>query len=317
MSLRRWTWLIVLAGIGVPWTAAAQTGAPETPRTAWGDPDLQGFWNNNSAVPLERPANLGERVTLTAEEVEQRAQQRRNLLFGRREGDTGSYNEFWFEHGQDNNRSSLIVDPPDGRLPLTPEARNDLMASMGRLFRAMGGPDSYMDLSLWDRCITRSMPGAMIPSSYNANIQILQAPGHVALLVEMIHDVRIIPLDGRRRPQEGVRQWLGNSRGHWDGDTLVVETTHFTEKGKQRGIGRTVFGVGGNLRLTERFTRVSDDTIDYSFTVEDDSMFTQPWTAAIPMNRVEGPLFEYACHEGNYAIANMLRGARVAESEAK
>ena len=316
MNLRPLICLIVLAGAGLPCAAAGQGAASDPPRTPWGDPDLQGFWNNNSAVPLERPEDLGERDTLTAEEVEQRFEQRRNMLFGRREGDPGSYNEFWFEHGQDNNRASLIVDPPDGRLPLTPEARNDLMASMGRLFRAMAGPASHTDLSLWDRCITRSMPGAMIPSSYNANIQILQAPGHVALLVEMIHDVRVIPLDGRPRPPEGVRQWLGNSRGHWDGDTLVVETTHFTEKGKQRGIGRTVFGVGANLRLTERFTRVSEDAIDYSFTVEDDSMFLQPWTAAIPMNRVEGPLFEYACHEGNYAMANMLRGARLNEQSA-
>ena len=316
MSSRPLIWLMVLAGIGLPCAAAGQGAASDPPRTPWGDPDLQGFWNNNSSAPLERPEDLGERDTLTAEEVEQRAERRRNLLFGRREGDTGSYNEFWFEHGQDNNRASLIVDPPDGRLPLTPEARNDLMASMGRLFRAQGGPASHTDLSLWDRCITRSMPGAMIPSSYNANTQILQAPGHVALLVEMIHDVRIIPLDGRPRPPEGVRQWLGNSRGHWDGDTLVVETTHFTEKGKQRGIGRTVFGVGANLRLTERFTRVSEDAIDYSFTVEDDSMFSQPWTAAVPMNRVAGPLFEYACHEGNYAMANMLRGARLSERSA-
>ena len=316
MSSRPLIWLMVLAGIGLPCAAAGQGYASDPPRTPWGDPDLQGFWNNNSAVPLERPEDLGERDTLTAEEVEQRAERRHNLLFGRREGDTGSYNEFWFEHGQDNNRASLIVDPPDGRLPLAPEARKDLLASMRRLFRALGGPASHMDLSLWDRCITRSMPGAMIPSSYNANIQILQAPGHVALLVEMIHDVRIIPLDGRPRPPEGLRQWLGASRGHWDGNTLVVETTHFTEKGKQRGIGRTVFGIGANLHLTERFTRVSEDTIDYSFTVEDDSMFLQPWTAAIPMNRVAGPLFEYACHEGNYAMANMLRGARLNEQSA-
>ena len=317
MTVRHMIGLLALAGTIAPMAVAAQPAATEPPRTPWGDPDLQGFWNNNSAVPLERPANLGERETLTAEEVEQRTEQRRNLLFGRREGDTGSYNEFWFEHGQDNNRSSLIVDPPDGGLPLTPDARQGYRADLGRLFQAWRGPASHMDLSLWDRCLTRSMPGAMIPSSYNANYHILQAPDHVVLLVEMIHDARIIPLDGRARPPQAVRQWLGSSRGHWDGDTLVVETTHFTAKGKQRGIGRTVFGVGANLRLTERFTRVSDDTIDYRFTAEDDSMFTRPWTAAIPMNRVEGPLFEYACHEGNYAIANMLRGARVAESDSR
>ena len=310
MAVRRLMWLIVLAGIGLPCVAAGQTAPAETPRTPWGDPDLQGFWNNNSAAPLERPENLGERATLTAEEVEQRFERRRNLLFGRREGDTGSYNEFWFEHGQDNNRASLIVDPPNGRMPLTPDAQQHYRAGLGRLFQAMRGPASHLDLSLWDRCITRSMPGAMIPSSYNANYQILQAPGYVALLVEMIHDVRIIPLDGRDRPPQAVRQWLGNSRGRWDGDTLVVETTHFTAKGRQRGIGRTVFGVGANLRLTERFTHTGEDAIDYSFTVEDDSMFTRPWTAAIPMNRVAGPLFEYACHEGNYAMPNMLRGAR-------
>ena len=317
MKKRILTWLIVLAGIGVPCAAAAQTAAVEPPRTAWGDPDLQGFWNNNSAVPLERPANLGERDTLTAGEVEQRAERRRNLLVGRRQGDTGSYNDFWFEHGQDNNRSSLIVDPPDGRLPLTPEEGKGWANSMGLFFRVLRGPGSHLEFSLWDRCITRSMPGAMIPSSYNANYRILQTPDHVVLLVEMIHDARIIPLDGRSRPPQSVRQWLGSSRGRWDGNTLVVETTHFTAKGRQRGIGRTVLGTGENLRFTERFTRVSHDTIDYRFTVEDDSLFTQPWTASIPMNRVEGPLFEYACHEGNYALSNMLSGARAAESDAK
>ena len=317
MTVRHMIGLLALAGTIAPIAVAAQPAATEPPRTPWGDPDLQGFWNNNSAVPLERPANLGERDTLTAEEVEQRAEQRRNLLVGRREGDTGSYNDFWFEHGQDNDRSSLIVDPPDGRLPLTPEAGKDWANSMGLFFRVLRGPGSHLDFSLWDRCITRSMPGTMIPSSYNANYRILQTPDHVVLLVEMIHDARIIPLDGRSRPPQGVRQWLGSPRGRWDGNTLVVETTHFTAKGKQRGIGRTVLGTGENLRLTERFTRVSDDTIDYRFTVEDASLFTQPWTAAIRMNQVEGPLFEYACHEGNYALPNMLRGARTAESDAK
>ena len=307
---------VVLAVVIAPGVASGQAPAGDPPRTPWGDPDLQGIWNNISGAPLERPANLGERDTLTDEEVQERAQRNRTFFFAERPGDPGFYNEFWFEGGRDANNASLVIDPPDGRLPpLTPEASEAQTANMRRQFQAMQAPATYLDVNLWERCITRSMPGAMLPGQYNANYQILQTPEYVVLLVEMIHDTRIIPLTGAPPPSPNVHQWLGSSRGHWDGDTLVVESTNFSAKGNERGITGT-FGTGEHLRLTERFTRVSEDTLDYRFTVDDASMFTASWTAAVPMLKIEGPLFEYACHEGNYALPNMLRGARAAEQGA-
>jgi hypothetical protein len=238
-------------------------------------------------------------------------------LFGTRQGDTGFYNEFWFEYGQDTNRTSLIIDPPDGKLPkLTPEAAREEAATQAVRARAAVAPVSHLDLSVYDRCITRGLPGAMMPGFYNHNYRIAQTPDHVVLLVEMIHDARIIPLDGRDHLPPAVRQWLGDSRGHWEGDTLVVETTNFNDKVTERvPFIPTVFGTGENLRLVERFTRVNEDTIDYRFTVEDPTVFTAPWTAAIPFHRFDGRLFEYACHEGNYALPNMLAGARAAKAD--
>tara|TARA_B100001123_G_scaffold292868_1_gene326420 strand:- start:13315 stop:14274 length:960 start_codon:yes stop_codon:yes gene_type:complete len=292
----------------------AQDADTYTPtKTAWGDPDIQGVWNNNTTVPLQRPDGAGE--TITDEGVAARRAANEELFFGEREGDTGFYNDFWFEYGQDTNRSSLIIEPSDGKLPaLTADAEKERVALQTHRYQNSDAPGTYTDLSVYDRCITRGLPGSMMPGFYNHNYHIMQTPNYVAIVVEMIHDARIIPLDGREHAPSAVRQWLGDSRGHWEGNTLVVETTNFNEKVTERGLFvPTVFGSGKNLRLIEHFTRVDDETIDYRFKVEDSTTFTSPWTALIPMNKFEGTLFEYACHEGNYAMANILRGARAAE----
>ena len=246
---------------------AAASGDEVPARTPWGQPNLQGLWNNNTVVPLERPDDLAEREELSDEEVAARFQANSDFLFTPREGDPGFYNEFWFEYGQDTNRTSLIIEPRDGKLPpLTPEAeaRAAEAASFATLPAVTGDAASWEELSLFDRCITRGMPGAMSPGFYNHNYRILQTPDYVVMLVEMIHDVRIIPLEGRPHPSPAVRQWLGDSVGRWEGDTLVVETTNFTDRVNTLGI--TVFGGSERTHLVERFTRVGPDTIDYRFT---------------------------------------------------
>ena len=256
------------------------------PTTAWGHPDLQGVWNNSTNVPLERPDEFEGRTTLTDEEVAERGRILSETVYGTRErrvdiGGTGWYAEYWNEPGLDVNRSSLLIEPADGKLPaLTAEGERD---------RAEGGPytqrapTDISDLSVYERCITRGLPGGMMPGFYNHNYQIVQTPEYVAILVEMIHDARIIPLDGRPHLPPEIRQWLGDSRGHWEGNTLVVETTHFPHTVSLRGLVRPHdFHLRGtNLRLVERFTRLSEDSIDYRFTVEDPRTFTDSWTAAI------------------------------------
>ena len=289
-------------------TAADRWTAPRTP---WGDPDLQGMWSNTTTTRLERPAELAGKEILTDQEraaLDDQAAQRRD----RRPppGSTGAYNSFWTEPGQASKQSSLVVDQADGRVPYTPEARKSAEAFAATI-NGDGTADSWEDRNLYERCITRGLPGAMMPGFYNYNYQILQTPGYVVLHVEMIHDARIIPLDGRPHLGPHIRQWLGDSRGRWEGNTLVVETTNFTGRVNDRGL--TVFGIGENGRLVERFTRADADTIDYQFTVSDAAAFTKPWTASIPMSQIEGPLFEYACHEGNYGLEDILKGARVQE----
>lgn len=297
----------------LPEFAMAQVADTELPRTPWGDPDIQGVWNNNTVVPLERPPDLAGRETLTDEEVAERLKGWSDQLFTPTDGSTGFYNEFWFEYGLDTNRTSLLVDPAGGRLPaLTPRAKDKeaaLQAHRGEFYEA---PNSWLDINIYDRCITRSLPGSMMPGYYNNNYHILQTRDYVAFVVEMIHDARIIPLDGRRHVSLSIRQWLGDSRAYWDGDTLVIETTNFNDKGDERG--PTVFGASEHLRLVERFTRIDADTMDYRFTVEDPTTFTVSWTAATPMNKIDGPIFEYACHEGNYSLPNMLSGTRATEA---
>jgi hypothetical protein len=306
--------------------ATSAASAKDSPwRTPWGDPDLQGTWTNTTTTPLERPNDLAGKTALTAQE---RATRDASLAGAQdrplRQGDTGAYNSFWGEAGKSSALTSLIMDPADGKLPaLTAEAqkRADAIESVRRL-----PPGSWMDVNAYDRCISRGLPGAMMPGFYNHNYQILQAPGYVAILVEMIHDARIIPVDGRPRLGTGLKQWMGDSRGHWEGDTLVVETTNFNDKidevtgnamrlpsGEPAG-GRYhgVFGTADTV-LVERFRRIDANTIDYQFTVTAPRTFAKPWTASAAMTTLDGRLYEYACHEGNRAIPNMLSGARALE----
>ena len=307
------SFVVVAAVIGGLLASAAGVAAQTMPehRTPWGDPDLQGTWNNITGTPLERPAELSGKEFFTQEEAVQFAQQTlRRVDRDRRDGeierDVGrAYNEFWSDRAtkyltQLNTRTSLIVDPPDGQLPaLTPVGQARVAARR----TARERNDSWVDRNLWERCLTRGVP--RLPGSYNNNFMIVQAPGYVVVLVEMIHETRIIPLDGRPPISSDIRQWMGDSRGRWDGDTLVVETTHFTDQQEFRG-------TTAELRLVERFTRIDADTIDYQFTI-DDAAYAHPWTATLPMKRVDEDVFEYACHEGNVGMEGILAGARANE----
>jgi len=218
----------------------------------------------------------------------------------------------WLDYGKKmvgSNRSSLIVDPPDGRIPpLTPAAQAKAAARRAEA-RNRGAADDPELRTTWERCITRGLPEGVLPAGYNNNIQIFQSPGYVVIVMEMIHDARIIPLDGRPHLPNGSGQWMGDSRGHWEGDTLVIETTNLNGKNPFRGASE-------NLRVTERLSRVDADTLSYRFTVTDPSTWTTPWTAEAPMTKSVGPIFEHACHEGNYGVTNTLAGARLEDKKA-
>ena len=289
------------------------------PRTTDGQPDLQGIWTNATLTPLERPRHLQDRQFLTEAEAasleEQAAQRRATADENLAPGDIGSYNQFWFDSGTTilpTRQTSLVVDPPDGRVPVRPEAeaRRDEY-----LKRSTEAPEF---MSLWDRCISRGVPGWIIPAGYNNAYQIVQTAGHVVIYAEMIHDARIIPLKAAPPLPSGVRLLDGDSRGRWEGDTLVVETTNFSDRnwiatsaasGRIKGIPQTTA-----LRIVERFTRVAPDRIDYEARVEDPGVFTRPWTLAFPlMKDDEYQIYEYACHEGNRAVEGILRGARYRE----
>ena len=288
------------------------------PRTADGQPDLQGYWTNVTLTPLQRPANLANKEFFTPQEAADYEKQIVNQNNAdRRDGTVAqdvsrAYNDFWWDRGTKvvkTLRTSLIIDPPDGRIPaLVPGANQRLAARRQAVAgRATDGPE-YRPLA--ERCILWATAGPpMMPSFYNNNYQIVQNAGFVVILVEMIHDVRIIPIDNRPHLPDTVRQWLGNSVGHWENNTLVVETTNFTDKTSFQNSSQ-------DMKLTERFTRTDPDTLMYEFTVDDPSTYSRPWTAQIPMSKTEGPIWEYACHEGNYAMANVLRGARAEEKAA-
>ena len=316
--------LVVLAPVG----AAGQTSASDdwtAPLMPWGDPDLQGIWDFRTITPMERPAELAGKAVLTAEEAadfEARENRRLNrdlvdpkvggaIYPPESEGGVVPYNEFWYDRGNalvEDRRTSLIVDPADGRIPpLTPAAAERTAARSAYLRDHPA--DSWEDRSLGDRCILGFNAGPpMVPSAYNNNVQLLQTPDHVVLLNEMVHNARIVPLDGR--PHGDVPQWVGDSRARWEDTTLVVETRGFGEQVGFRG------GATANLRVVERFTLVGPDTLRYEFTLEDPETWTRPWTAVVPMKRTPGPLFEYACHEGNYSMAGILGGARADERAA-
>ena len=313
---------VMLALVAWPAAAGAQPHV-----TAWGDPDLQGAWTNATTTPLQRPVELALRDSFTEEEraeldaqralTEQRACATELVVLQTAPPptSTGSYNSFWLEQGTRTLQTSLIIDPPHGRLPaLTAWAQrqaDDLAAVRG----SPSYPATWDEPSVFERCITRGLPASMMPGFYNHNYRILQTPDHVVIYKEMIHDARVIPLDGRPHVDPALRQWMGDSRGRWDGDTLVVETTNFTGKVYERRVSNTVFGASREMHLVERFRRVDAGTLDYRFTVTDPRTFAAPWTAAIPMTTLDGPIIEYACHEGNYSMENMLGGARRKERQ--
>jgi hypothetical protein len=306
------------------------------PRTPWGDPDLQGIWPGVQlvGVPMQRPANFGTRNLLTDEEFAQRqarsAQQAEQDLAefdidsgeAPPGGDVGgpvSPPPHWLERGTPQRIASLIVDPPDGRQPpLTPEAqkRNQQRAAE-RKQSGRGPADSYTDRSLYDRCITRGIAGSFLPVIYNNGNEIVQGPGWVALRNEMIHETRIVPLDKRPTLDDDIKQWMGDSRGYWDGNTLVVETTNFNER--TSGIG--VNGGGGRhstaLKVTERITRVAPNLLVWDMTFDDPQTWTRPWTIRLPLELDNDYIMaEYACHEGNYSMFNILSGARADDKAA-
>jgi hypothetical protein len=303
----RFTWIIVLV------VAAAVPLMGQS----FGQRDLQGIWTNATITPFERPAALGDKEFLTekeAKELEARAADNR-VDRAPAAGDTGSYNQFWFDSGTSvvrTRRTSLVIEPRDGRVPLRPEAE------ARRDYNAEHSADSYEYMSVWDRCITRGVPAGMFPAGYNNAYQISQAPGYVVILYEMIHEARIIPIDGRPHVPPGVKLWNGDSRGHWEGNTLVVDTTNYNGKGwiaTSAATGR-IKGIPQSeaLHVVERFTRVDRDTINYEVTIDDPNVYTRPWKVSVPLNRdPDYKIFEYACQEGNHAVANVLSGGRAAE----
>lgn len=290
-----------------------QLNATWTARTPDGQPDLQGIWTNSTLTPLERPAALAQKQFYTDEELAVLQRQRAQADHDQapRTGDPGTYNQFWWDEGQLLRQTSLIVDPPDGRIPsLTPEGERRRAARRARSTPA-DGPE---DRNLSERCITRGAP--KLPGGYNNNFQIVQTPGYVAIFQEMIHEIRIIPIDGRPHAPAPVRSFLGDSRGRWEGNTLVVDTTNFNDR-----VGATSYnccgGAAEHLHLIERFTRIDAHTIDYQYTVDDPTTFTRSWTVTVPMRQFAGPLYEYACHEANYGMTGILKGHRAVEKAAE
>jgi hypothetical protein len=313
--------LPVSLGAQVPETTVGAKPAWTAPRTADGQPDLQGTWTNGTVTPFERPAAQADKPFLTEEEAaavdRQAAERRANPDRSRRPGDVGGDNEAFVDRDYkvtSTRQTSLVVDPPDGRVPILPAAEQQ------RAFNVTS-VDSYERMSPWDRCITRG-PTALFPTGSNNGYQIIQTPTYVVIVHEMIHEARVIPLDGRPHTSPNVRLWSGDSRGRWEGATLVVDTTNFHDKGwitTHAGSGR-LRGVPHSeaLHLVERFTRVDADTIAYSMTIDDPNVYARPWTFSIPLTRNDTyQIFEYACHEGNQATGLILRGARTLEQEAE
>ena len=317
----------VLLASAVMWSAQ-HLAVGQSHRTSWGDPDLQGVWNFAVDTPMNRPAEFESRAELTPEETAARAEATAQLRHQRDnqvpatvagpaglEGAGGNYNRFWTDPKRTATQTSLVIDPPDGRVPAYTPTAERWYAEIERTRRGtpMDAPtpggfvEDLGPRGLFTRCILGFNSGPpMAPCCYNENVQIFQTPDHIVLLTEMVHSARIVPLDDRQPISARIQQWQGVSRGHWENDTLVVTTTHFTDevfdfgRMRPRGIG---------LRLVERFTRTASDTLLYQFTVTDPVWYTRPWTAQLPMVPSGGPLFEYACHEGNHSMPNILAGA--------
>ena len=322
MSPRFFTSAIAEAAILVAPIAGQTTPKSKNwtvPRLQDGHPDLQGIWTNATVTPLERPPMFATKAVATDAEATEFEKRNNDNLYGDKRGATAeadrdhAYNSLFFDRGTELarvdgvKRTSLIVDPPDGKVPpLTPDAQKKFAARQRNRF---DGPE---DRPLGERCLmgfgsTSGPP--MLPVLYNNNYQIVQGPGTIMILVEMVHDVRFIHMDGRPHLPSNIRQWLGDSIGHWEGDTLVVDTTNFTDKTRFRGSSE-------NLHIVERFTRVDANTILYKVTIDDPATFTKSWTLEYPFLATPGPIYEYACHEGNYAMVDILGGARAEEKAA-
>jgi hypothetical protein len=332
MRDKQFVLIVAVAGVLLaPSMLVAQSGRPgapgakpyTTPKTPWGEPDLQGTFSNRTITPFERPANVNGREFFTPEEV---ATMEKNAAGrsgdeDRNKGTRGdverAYNDFWWDRGTKVTtlRTSMVVDPPDGKVPALTEEARKRQADEGKrpAFRGAGangrGTDTWLDRSTFERCITRGLPGAMSPTAYNNNYRITQSPGYVAIQIEMLGGTRVIPTDGRPHVNSSIRQWMGDSTGRWEGDTLVVETTNFTDKILYRGAAE-------NLKLVERIKRVGPDELEYRVTITDPTTFTRPWTLVIPYVNTGEEMFEYACHEGNYGMEGILSGAREEERKA-
>ncbi len=323
MKLRYFAALLLLAACPA---VAQKPKAWKAPRTPDGHPDLQGVWSNATITPLERPEELAGKAVLTDQEV--REYERRTLQANNRDRRDGvgtdadvarAYNEFWYDRGTQtikSHRTSLITDPPDGRTPaLTADGKARVAARVQH--RQQHPADGPEDRSYAERCLNWATAGPpMLPGAYNNNYQIVQSPDTVVILNEMIHDARIIPMDGRPHVPAGIHLWLGDSRGHWEGDTLVIDTTNLRDKVGYQG-GAEILHPSESMHLVERFTRLDPDTLLYEFTLTDPLMYTKPWTVQIPSVKTDGPIFEYACHEGNYGMVGMLSSARAAEKAPK
>jgi hypothetical protein len=320
--------IVPLAGQATTAASKAKTAAAAVPRTPDGHPDLQGVWTNNSLTPLQRPKDVaGKEFYTEAELADIQKKQRERLALDDVEGEPAANHSgipgapaenVHYDHAQFgldwlqtrvawNLRTSLIVGPEGTIPPLTPAARDRIASRQAReKGHELDGPENR---PLGARCLARENVGPpLLPTRYNSNLQIVQGPGYVAIETEEIHDVRVIPTDGRPHISKNIRQWMGDSVGHWEGDTLVVDTTNFTDQTPFRG--------AQNLHVVERIRRADDETILYQFTVEDPGMWTKPWSGEVPIKKIQGQLYEYACHEANYGLENTLRGARVAEAEA-
>ena len=336
---------VAAAATLTPAPAAAQS-AQEAPQTAWGRPDLGGAWEYKTRTRLERPERYGDKAFLTEEEaaeIERNELERSEHLLNKPaerteaistasarpgrwldqpdhpslEGQPGSYNSFWFDWGTTvvgTRRTSLVVDPPNGRLPAKTAAgqeRAKIMGARSSFSDTVSSAASHREFSNSDRCLMSGNAGPpMLPGVYNNNMQLFQAEDYVAILNEMIHTVRIIPLDGRPRLTPEVRQYVGDSRGHWEGETLVIETVNFNDD----TVYNTWRSTSQNMKLVERFTRVDADTLLYEFTVDDPDTWERSWSAELPMQHQALPVYEFACHEGNYGLPNILAGNRAEEA---
>jgi hypothetical protein len=336
-------WLVLVGAmvLPVPTSVAGQTAPPSskvspgrattsTARTPWGDPDLQGTWDFRTITPMERPARFAGKEFLTGAEAStiERETAEADVDSAPQAGNPGTYNKFWMDFGTKvagNRRSSLITDPPDGKIPaLAPEAQkrfDDLAAARKGIETDTPRPGAWLeDVSLSVRCIVGFNSGPpMYPAAYNNNVQLVQTPDHVMIYNEMGPSYRIVPLRGRPHQPQHMRPWLGDSIGRWDGNTLVVDTTNFkreTAFGRYAGAYERLGGSGPNIHLIERFTRPDADTLLYEARLEDPTTWVRPWAYQLPMKASGEPIYEYACHEANYSLGTILEGARRRDEEA-